>query len=170
MLAVFFYISGHGFGHAAREMAVINALGSRLPDHEIVVRTSAPRWLFHQTVRVPISFVEGETDTGIVQIDSLRLDEPATIARASEFYRTLPARAAPEDPTPCHAYIVRASHASSAVPGRTIVSSRFGPVDRSATFASTISSRAVTYSFALAGSASKLAIPAVGHFQPGKVR
>jgi L-arabinokinase len=94
--AVFFYISGHGFGHAAREMAVIDALGAHLPDHDIVVRTSAPRWLFDQTVRVPIGFLEGETDTGIVQIDSLRLDEPATIARASEFYRTLPARAATE--------------------------------------------------------------------------
>lgn len=96
MPAVFFYISGHGFGHATREMAVIDALGARLPDHEIVVRTSAPRWLFDQTVRVPINFLEGETDTGIVQIDSLRLDEPATIARASEFYRTLSARAAAE--------------------------------------------------------------------------
>jgi hypothetical protein len=94
--AVFFYISGHGFGHAAREMAVINALGAALPDHAIVVRTSAPRWLFDQTVQVPISFLEGETDTGVVQIDSLRLDESATVARAAEFYRTLPDRVAAE--------------------------------------------------------------------------
>ena len=96
MPAVFFYISGHGFGHAARDMAAINALGGRLPDHEIVVRTSAPWRLFDQTVRVPIRFLEGEIDTGIVQIDSLRLDEAATITRASAFYRTLPARAAAE--------------------------------------------------------------------------
>jgi len=94
--SVFFYISGHGFGHAAREMAVINALGAVLPDHAIVVRSSAPRWLFDQTVSVPIEFLEGETDTGVVQIDSLRLDEPATIARAAEFYRALPGRAAAE--------------------------------------------------------------------------
>ena len=94
MPAVFFYVSGHGFGHATRDIAVINALGGRLPDHEIVVRTSAPRRLFDQTVHVPISFLEGEIDTGIVQIDSLRLDEAASIARAAEFYRTLPARAA----------------------------------------------------------------------------
>jgi hypothetical protein len=92
--AVFFYISGHGFGHAARDMAVINALGPRLPDHQIVVRTSAPRRLFDQTVRVPIRFLEGEVDTGIVQVDGLHLDEAATITRASAFYRTLPARAA----------------------------------------------------------------------------
>ena len=81
--SVFFYISGHGFGHAARETAVINALGAILPGYAIVVRSSAPRWLFDQTVSVPIEFLEGETDTGVVQIDSLRLDEPATIARAA---------------------------------------------------------------------------------------
>lgn len=77
-------------------MAVINALGPRLPDHAIVVRTSAPRRLFDQTVRVPIRFLEGDTDTGVVQIDSVRLDEHATIDRAARFYRTLPARAAAE--------------------------------------------------------------------------
>lgn len=96
MPAVFFYISGHGFGHATRDIAVINALGQRLLDHDIVVRTSAPRRLFDQTVRVPIRFLEGDTDTGVVQIDSVRLDELATIDRAARFYRTLPARAAAE--------------------------------------------------------------------------
>jgi L-arabinokinase len=77
-------------------MAVINALGPRLPDYDLVVRTSAPRRLFDQTVRVPIHFVEGETDTGVVQIDSVRLDEQATIDSAARFYRTLPARATAE--------------------------------------------------------------------------
>jgi hypothetical protein len=94
--AVFFYISGHGFGHASREIEVINALGSRRPDLTIVVRTSAPRWLFDRTARVPITLVPGECDTGVVQIDSLRLDEPQTIARADDFYRTLDERARAE--------------------------------------------------------------------------
>jgi hypothetical protein len=94
--SVAFYVSGHGFGHTVRQIAIINALGSRLPRFEIVVRTSAPRRLFDQTVRVPITFLEGPTDTGVIQIDSVRLDARATIARASEFYRTLTARAASE--------------------------------------------------------------------------
>ena len=89
MPAVFFYISGHGFGHASRQIEVINALGARRPDLAIVVRTSAPRWLFDRTARVPITLIAGECDTGVVQIDSLRLDEAATIQRADEFYRTL---------------------------------------------------------------------------------
>jgi hypothetical protein len=91
--AVFFYISGHGFGHASRQIEVINALGALRPDLALVVRTSALRWLFDRTARVPITLVPGECDTGVVQIDSLRLDERLTIQRADEFYRTLTDRA-----------------------------------------------------------------------------
>jgi hypothetical protein len=91
--AAFFYISGHGFGHTSREIEAINALGARRPDLTIVVRTSAPRWLFDRTARVPITLIPGECDTGVVQIDSLRLDESATIQRADAFYRTLERRA-----------------------------------------------------------------------------
>lgn len=90
MSSVVFYISGHGFGHASREIELINALGPLIPGHEIVVRTSAARWLFDHTVRVPFTFIEGDCDTGIVQIDSLHLDEAATIERAALFYRALP--------------------------------------------------------------------------------
>jgi hypothetical protein len=91
-----FYISGHGFGHASRQIEIINALGSLTPDVGIVVRTSAPRWLFDRTIRVPITFSAGACDTGVVQIDSLRLDERATIAEAHEFHRHLQQRAASE--------------------------------------------------------------------------
>lgn len=88
--SIFFYISGHGFGHASREIELINALGPLAPDHEIVIRTSAARWLFDRTVRPPFTWLEGPCDIGIVQIDSLRLDEAATIRQAAEFYRELP--------------------------------------------------------------------------------
>ncbi len=43
-----------------------------------------------------MTLLEGETDTGIVQIDSLRMDENGTMTRAAEFYRTLPVRASRE--------------------------------------------------------------------------
>jgi hypothetical protein len=104
--SVFFYISGHGFGHTVRQIAVINALGAQRPDLEIVVRTAAPRRLFDQSVRVPITFLEGPNDTGVVQIDSVRLDERATIALAAEFYATLPERATNEA-TILHAHDAR---------------------------------------------------------------
>jgi L-arabinokinase len=88
-LTVAFYISGHGFGHASRQIEVINALGRRLPgDARVLIRTSAPRWLFDRTLTRGADVLPGECDTGIVQIDSLRLDEAATVLAAREFYTT----------------------------------------------------------------------------------
>ena len=92
MPSAFFYVSGHGFGHTSRQIEVINALGARRPDIEIVVRTSAPRWLFDRTARVPVSLISGECDTGVIQIDSLRLDARLTIQRADAFYHTMAER------------------------------------------------------------------------------
>ena len=94
MPAVFFYISGHGFGHASRQIEIINAFGRLRPDADIVIRTTAPRWLFEKTADVAMTLLSIETDTGVVQIDSLHLDEQATVERASAFYAELPARAA----------------------------------------------------------------------------
>jgi L-arabinokinase len=89
--SVFFYISGHGFGHASRAIEVLNALAPACPDHTRVIRTAAARRLFDRTLRAPFTFIDGACDTGVVQIDSLRLDEQVTIDRAAEFHRQLPA-------------------------------------------------------------------------------
>lgn len=87
MASIAFYISGHGFGHASRQIEIINALGPHLSaDTRIIIRTSAPRWLFDRTLTVPVTLLAGECDTGIVQIDSLRIDEAETVHRAREFY------------------------------------------------------------------------------------
>ena len=94
--SVVFYISGHGFGHASREIAVVNALIPRLRGHEIVIRTSAARWLFDHGIRGDFTYRAGDCDTGVVQIDSLRLDARETIARADAFTRRLPDDAARE--------------------------------------------------------------------------
>jgi L-arabinokinase len=93
---IVFYISGHGFGHASRDIEVLNALLDRRPDLAVVVRTPAARWLFDLTLRQPVAFEAAETDTGIVQLDSLRLDAVESIRRAATFYRDLDARAAAE--------------------------------------------------------------------------
>jgi len=94
--SVVFYISGHGFGHASRQIEIVNALGAARPDLQLILRTSAPAWLFERTVRVPFTLIAGTTDTGVIQIDSLRLDETATIDAAWEFHATLRDRARTE--------------------------------------------------------------------------
>ena len=94
--AIVFYISGHGFGHASRCIEVINAILAKRPETRIGVRTAAPRWLFDLTVKGKITFSTLETDTGVVQVDSLTLDEADSIRRASAFHSDLVTRAASE--------------------------------------------------------------------------
>jgi len=94
--AVAFYISGHGFGHASRQIEIAKAFARRRPDVDILLRTAVPRWLFERTMTAPFDLDDRPCDTGIVQIDSLRLDAAASIARAKDFYETLDARAAAE--------------------------------------------------------------------------
>ena len=77
-----FYVSGHGFGHASRDIEVINALLERRPDLEIHVRTYAPHWLFDLTVRGDVRYDQVDCDTGVVQRDTLNPDIEATVARA----------------------------------------------------------------------------------------
>jgi hypothetical protein len=91
-----FYISGHGFGHASRDVEVLNALGRLAPDVPVAVRTAAPRWLFDLTLTRPLDLHTVECDTGVVQLDSLSLDEAETIARACAFHATLDRRAGDE--------------------------------------------------------------------------
>jgi hypothetical protein len=81
-----FYISGHGFGHASREIEVINAIFARKPDARIIVRTSAARWLFDRTLRGPADVQPAICDTGAIQQGSLVVDVPATIRTAADFY------------------------------------------------------------------------------------
>jgi len=83
--SVAFYISGHGFGHAIRQIAVINALHELSPSLPIIVRTSAPEWLFTRTACGASAFLPGETDTGVAQIDSLRPDIDGTVREARAF-------------------------------------------------------------------------------------
>ncbi len=86
---VVFYISGHGFGHASRDVEVINELGRHC---RILIRSAVSPALLARTIRVPYDLLPGECDTGIVQVTSIENDDRATVAAAAAFYRDFPAR------------------------------------------------------------------------------
>lgn len=94
-MQIVFYISGHGFGHAARDIELINAMAVAEPDVRFIVRTTAPSWLFERA-RASLEVQPLETDTGLVQIDSLRFDEQQTFLHALAFHRTFEQRAGAE--------------------------------------------------------------------------
>jgi L-arabinokinase len=94
--SIVFYISGHGLGHAARTIEVINAMLAKRPETRVGVRTSAPRWLFDLSIKGKVTYSTLECDTGVVQVDALTLDEADSIRRAAAFHSDLVTRAASE--------------------------------------------------------------------------
>jgi hypothetical protein len=93
---VAFYISGHGFGHASREVEVVNALGARRPDLDLVIRSAVDPALLQRTLRVPCTVRPGPCDTGVIQRSSVAHDDDATVEQAIAFHATLDARAEAE--------------------------------------------------------------------------
>jgi hypothetical protein len=116
VVTVVFYISGHGFGHAVRQTAIVNALAEARPDLRIVIRTSVAPWLFARNLRdaavgaardvtAPRATAEqgghrsvaeiqpAMVDIGAVQRGSLEVDVAETVAAVSAFHRDLEVRA-----------------------------------------------------------------------------
>jgi L-arabinokinase len=91
--SVVFYISGHGFGHASRQVEVINALNERRPDIGIIIRSAVDPALLERTIRGAYELRPGACDSGVVQTDSVSHDDDATIREAIAFHRTLAGRA-----------------------------------------------------------------------------
>jgi hypothetical protein len=85
-MVLIFYISGHGFGHASRQIELVREIVAQRPEVRVVVRTSVPRWLFAPVAHASVEVQTVETDTGVVQFDSLSLDEEQTAHDAARFF------------------------------------------------------------------------------------
>lgn len=92
MPRIAYYLSGHGLGHSSRAIEVMRALRARRPDLDIAVRTEAPRWIFDSSAPRGITHHPGIVDTGLVQHDSVSIDEAASARAAANFYDTFTAR------------------------------------------------------------------------------
>jgi UDP:flavonoid glycosyltransferase YjiC (YdhE family) len=91
-----FYISGHGFGHAARAVELIHTLVAQRPDLHVIVRTSARPALFAPVAGDRVELQRCDTDSGLTQRDSLTIDEEDSARQAARFYATFDERAAHE--------------------------------------------------------------------------
>ena len=86
MKRILFYISGHGFGHAARSAEVIRALGEQHPEIGVLVATRAPKRLFVGLPAMVGDVAASDIDTGVIEGDSsLTIDRHATVARLAQF-------------------------------------------------------------------------------------
>ncbi|MEM6794921.1 MAG: hypothetical protein AAF725_13155, partial [Acidobacteriota bacterium] len=87
MSALAYVISAHGFGHAARSAAVLEALARRADAPErVAVLTTVPEWFFRQSLSRTdgFEFRRVPTDLGLVQSNSLEEDLEATLTRLEQ--------------------------------------------------------------------------------------
>ncbi len=78
-------ITPHGFGHAARAAAVLEAVAKQIPA-EFVVVTTVPEWFFSDSLTSDFSYRPMTTDIGLIQKDSLHEDVQATLGALDDFY------------------------------------------------------------------------------------
>lgn len=84
MIEIACFITPHGFGHATRMTAVLEALQKRIPDVHPHLFTTVPVSLFAETLDT-FSYHPLSCDIGLVQKDGLHADIPATIKQLQEF-------------------------------------------------------------------------------------
>lgn len=74
VLNIAYFISPHGFGHAARSCAIINEMVQLLPDVKFNIFTTVPKWFFEQSLSQSFSYNECAVDIGLVQKTPLHSD------------------------------------------------------------------------------------------------
>jgi hypothetical protein len=83
-----FFISPHGFGHASRACAVMNAVGELDSGICFQVFTSVPDWFFKQSLTVPYELTYCRSDIGLVQNGPLRVDLSQTLVNLQDFFES----------------------------------------------------------------------------------
>ena len=85
MLRLAYFISPHGFGHAARAAAVMQAVFRADDAVHFDIFTSVPCWFFQDSLTAPFSYHELLSDIGLVQKTAFEADLNATLHKLSEF-------------------------------------------------------------------------------------
>lgn len=80
------FVSGHGFGHAARACAVMEACRNRYPSVHFDIFSDVPRWFFAQSLDDGFTFNAMRTDVGLIQVSSMKADLRATREALDAFY------------------------------------------------------------------------------------
>jgi UDP:flavonoid glycosyltransferase YjiC (YdhE family) len=87
MKRVAYFVSPHGFGHAARVCAVIAELTRRRPDLKAELVTAVPRWFFADSLAPGFNYHQLDCDVGLVQTSPLVEDVGATVERLNSMWR-----------------------------------------------------------------------------------
>ncbi|MBX3303680.1 MAG: hypothetical protein KF693_15795 [Nitrospira sp.] len=81
-------ISGHGFGHAAQVVPVLNALDRLVPDLHVLLRTTVPAAFFQDRLSIPWEINAVQQDIGCIQHGPMTIDVEATWHEHHRFHST----------------------------------------------------------------------------------
>jgi hypothetical protein len=74
-----FFITPHGYGHAARAAAVMDFLSELASGAEFEIFTRVPAWFFETSLKAPFHYHDVVTDIGLVQTTSMESNLPETV-------------------------------------------------------------------------------------------
>ena len=77
-------ITNHGFGHATRAASVAAAVRAMMPEVELILATTAPRWLLDCYLPTNYHYRPRAFDIGIIQADSLKMDLDSTLEKLQQ--------------------------------------------------------------------------------------
>jgi hypothetical protein len=81
-------ITNHGFGHVTRTASVLAELQQQCPELLLIVVTTAPRWLLEAYLTSDFIHRQRRLDIGVVQGDSLTIDQGATLHELQQLRAT----------------------------------------------------------------------------------
>ncbi len=81
-----YFISPHGFGHAARASAVMESMLTLNSTLRFEIFTTIPAWFFEKSLAEPFGYHTLLTDIGMVQQDTLNEDVPETLNRLNQLF------------------------------------------------------------------------------------
>lgn len=85
MSPIAFFISPHGFGHAARAAALMETLAEGDPAIAFDIFTTVPEWFFTDSLSARFRYHPLKTDVGFVQTSPLHEDLDATLSALDGF-------------------------------------------------------------------------------------
>jgi hypothetical protein len=74
-------ITNHGFGHATRAASVAATVKTMMPEVELILATTAPRWLLDCYLPQDYQYRQRAFDLGVIQADSLTMDLATTLEK-----------------------------------------------------------------------------------------
>jgi hypothetical protein len=84
-IRIAFFISPHGFGHAARAASVMEALARIDSSYQFDIFTTVPEWFFANCNSFAFQYHRLLTDIGLVQKTPFQADLPATVQKLKKF-------------------------------------------------------------------------------------